>query len=467
MAEKLVAARISVGLMMSVCLAQLVVVSFVAGNKEEAVYMILSKPSAERSEVELKSLSNGARRALSAESESMSIGLAVQVAAQLPHQYAPGLSQADAQNIIYLSKITANQCDELSLVTDFERSLFFVMKNKTQLPKLHEFATSSLERYMNVCGLEERYRQFVKQSAPKRREQFDPVAEPSLASKIMNEFPSRTSENLLWSVALIRDPRFNSAKAVKCEEDRDFIGKITAGLIATRFEWLHEYTNRVFDDYLKDCGYEKNFGKVSFQIMQTHMSLASYLKGPGYVSDGNKMVWLIEFINYLGSLKRSGKESCPDVGVTSELAERMGQIWPFKDSHRLLFNYIRKVFMEHLAICNYRRQFETKLYEFKLGESTSSSWELIGNFVEANNGGDDKNWQAAVQDYLAKNRDNGKRLAEACGQLWKQTYGSLIDALFFDSHLGVHGKELRYFEYCAIVLEKPDGYVRRLLRDQY
>ena len=386
--------------------------------------------------------------------------------AEKPAQEYKEVPKAFSESLKYFVKITAGQCDDESRLLVFVKSLFFVTEKRERWPNLYELGRESLKHYVDECGLEDRYKIFIKQS--KARKPAHPINNMrTLAEELMAGILSQSIDTVFWEIMLLKDARFISNDRVKCN-DGDFWAKIAGNLnVSSR---LSEYAKISFDTYLNDCGYEQHFKQVADEIFKDNTprldkTLAAYVRGHHYLRDGNKIVQLVKFVDYLVSFKATDEQNCHDLGVTKKLVDMMNQIELGEIYYAGLSDYAEKLLLEHVDTCGQRGNFAQVVEEFKKNEH--SHWTLINRFVESASSEDtEKNLlEAPIVNYLnrhVKNDDRAK-LVEACRQLWEQTYLSLVGTLMQYLVSDEDHKMLVNYHCCAIALGKDDLTVRGLL----
>ena len=237
---------------------------------------------------------------------------------------------------------------ELYTLAGFAKSLVFAMKGRGLSIMLYKSAESSLEHYLQVCGLEDRYRKLVDQSAP------NAASESSLASELFKsgDYLGK-SDALLQAIELVKHPRF-PATEIECS-DKDYVMRIADVFGREYVERLDEYAKDSFKRYLHSCGHEDNFKQIASRFLtgqkvSSAPSLYNYVMYPEHSSFGIMIVEMIELVDHLASIRRTRARNCENLSRTKSFLKDV-ELGFSRGSYPDLINYAEKILKRHLSAC--------------------------------------------------------------------------------------------------------------------
>ena len=461
---KFMDASLAAWLIIVVCSLHLVCANDGASKATEIKH-ILDKPNDYITDGERKMLYETAKRALSVGSDDMDIDQALDAISRLSLGPFIQFDHELSGHLVNFKRISPNECNKDSFIEGFAEAVFFT-KQKLY-PKLYEYGRDAFNRYIHVCGLQDRCKKLVKHYASSKSGQSDEVEKVSIGDLLIG---AMRPDEIACAMFIVRDPSFSRSLRGEIDcDNKDFIAKIYEGVRAKDwFGRLEEYVNYVFDNYLLKCGHEARFQSIAGEMIKREadkgMSLASYLKGPAHEKEGKDIVPLIEYIDNLASVKAIDLESC-SVDVAQELVKRIGPI-PETYYYKIdLSKYAKSILEKHFSHCGYRGQFLNKLGEF---ENKRVEFKLLEKFVDECDRrtlqGTESDKQAVVDKYIKGfDPEFQAQLQWACRKMWNETYAVVADLALLDSlklhHSGKYGNYLGHYVYCSIVLGENNSYL--------
>ena len=189
------------------------------------------------------------------------------------------------------------------------------------------------------------------------------------------------------------------------------------------------------------------------------MGLAKYLKKHSDVSNGEKLIKLLERIDNLAAAIADDKVNNCDLGVTKEIANGIWPILSEYSDHKELSEYALTILVDHLTTCGHRGQYWEKFWRHEIFDA----WLRHCGLKSIDSG----NEKARVQGCLDSSDDETRSaVVDYCTGLWTQTYGALADILL----LGEKGTKDIYWAnhmhvtyYCGFVAGQDGDYVHKQL----
>ena len=271
-------------------------------------------------------------------------------------------SNISKNNFKYFANIESGECNNESLEKDnaftsiwgFTESLKFVMDNKEKLPELYTSAEDSLNHYLTVCGLEERYQKMIQQLASAKGEQSDSASKQTLATQMLNAFSHslESQQEMIWVIQLVRASGFPLAK-IECDNP-DYIETLAKGLRMEKIMPLHDYALNLIQEHLMDCGHEDYFERVAKKSfdptsVEKYPTFDEYVRSVRY--NDSRIVWAIKIVGHLASIAAREEPSCDDLSVSERWLHLAKVDAHFVERYPTLKKYAEDALTKHISKC--------------------------------------------------------------------------------------------------------------------